>query len=369
MKTIEVKTLGRIYKILISRGISADIGTILTKYFKKEKKIFFITNKRIFNIHGEKIIEKINKNYNTSTLILRDGEEYKSQNTLTRIYDFFLKHHAHRDDIVIAFGGGVIGDTVGFAAATFNRGMILIQYPTTIISQVDSSIGGKVAINFKGIKNIIGCFYQPHLIICDPVLLNTLDENELINGLGEIVKYGLVFDYEIIEIMNELIKENPKSDLRLRNMITDQRFDEIIFKCSKIKTDIIEKDEFDTGIRNYLNFGHTIGHAIEKVIGFKNINHGQAVALGILCAIDISISIGFIKDSYKNKLLELYRLLKLPVSIDSKNVNDIFEAIFFDKKITDNKIKFILLKNLNEAVILDNIDERIIKNSIINLME
>ncbi len=369
MNKIRVTTLNRSYEMLIKRGISDKITSVLSESFNKINKIFFITNNKIFDIHGEKIIKKIERCYDVRMLVLRDGEEYKSSTTLTNIYEFFIKNQAHRDDIVIAFGGGVIGDTAGFAASTFNRGLILVQYPTTIISQVDSSIGGKVAINFKGIKNIVGCFYQPHLIICDPDLLNTLEEKEIINGLGEIIKYGLVFDHKIIEAVNKIINENPGSEERLKNMIKDKRFDEVIFRCSKIKSGIVEKDEFDNGIRNYLNFGHTIGHAIEKVIGFKNISHGQAVSLGILCAIDLSISLGFIEDSFKKELLELYGALKLPVKIYSKNVDDIFEAIRFDKKITEGKTKFIVLKKLNEAVIFNDIDETIIKNSIIKNIE
>ncbi|MDD3520786.1 MAG: 3-dehydroquinate synthase, partial [Actinomycetota bacterium] len=239
MNIINVKTLSRDYDILIRRDISEDVEAILSESFGTNKKIFFITNEKIFDIHGNKIVNKIKNNQELNILVLKDGEEYKSQDTLTGIYEFFIKNNAHRDSIVIAFGGGVIGDTVGYAAATFNRGLILIQYPTTIISQVDSSIGGKVAINFKGIKNVIGCFYQPHLIITDPLLLETLDENDLINGLGEIVKYGLVFDFGIIETINKIINENPFSEDRLKKMVLDERFIEIILKCSKIKADII----------------------------------------------------------------------------------------------------------------------------------
>ncbi|MDD3521135.1 MAG: hypothetical protein PHU65_07890, partial [Actinomycetota bacterium] len=171
------------------------------------------------------------------------------------------------------------------------------------------------------------------------------------------------------ETINKIINENPFSEDRLKKMVLDERFIEIILKCSKIKADIIEKDEFDAGIRNYLNFGHTIGHAIEKVVGFENINHGQAVALGILCALDISVSLGYIQDSYKKEILELYKLLKLPVKINSKNINEILKAILFDKKISSGKTKFIVLKKLNEAIIINDIDETIIKNSIINNMK
>ena len=369
MYKIDVKAISRNYSILIERGISEKTALLIEKYFPKKKKIYFITNKKIFNLHGNQLAGRIAPFYDLDTLLLKDGEEHKSIDSLAKIYDFFIKNYAHRDSIVISFGGGVLGDTVGFAAATFNRGMVLVQYPTTIISQVDSSIGGKTAINYSGIKNLIGCFYQPHLVISDPYLLGTLEEKELINGFGEIIKYGLVFDYQIIEILNEIINKNLNSENILKKIVNDEKFNDIIFKCSEIKADIVSRDEYDLGIRNYLNFGHTVGHAIEKVMGFKNINHGQAVALGMLCAMDLSVSLGFIDEQYKDRLLELYKTLKLPQKINIKKVEDIIEAIKFDKKIVEDKIKFVLLKKINQVVILDNIDENSVKNSIIKNMK
>lgn len=366
---IDVKTSNRDYCILIKKGLSGEIPALLSEFFPKRKKIFFISNKKIFNLHGKRITDTISLYYDLYTLLLQDGEEYKSLESLTKIYDFFIKNHAHRDSIAIAFGGGVLGDTVGFAAATFNRGMYLLQYPTTIIAQVDSSIGGKTAVNYEGIKNIIGCFYQPHLVLNDPDLLVTLAEKELVNGLGEVLKYGLVFDFEIIEILKDLAKKYLNSKDILKKIITDDVFNNIIIKCSRIKADVISKDEYDSGIRNLLNFGHTIGHALEKVIGFKNINHGQAVALGMLCAVDLSADLGFIENQLKNELLELYRTLKLPEKIDLKDSKEILEAIKFDKKISNGKIRFIVLKKINKAAALDNIDETFVKNSIIKNMK
>ncbi len=365
---IEVETSNRDYYILIKKGLSKKIETLLSNYFPKKRKIYLISNKKIFNLHGKKIVDRLEPCNDLFTLLLEDGEEYKSLKSLTKIYDFFIDNHAHRDSVVIAFGGGVLGDTIGLAAATFNRGMLLVQCPTTIISQIDSSIGGKTAVNYGGIKNIIGCFYQPHLVISDPDLLITLEEKELINGLGEILKYGLVFDFQIIEILREIINNNLNSKDILKKIIANEKFNNIITKCSEIKADIIRRDEYDLGIRNFLNFGHTVGHALEKVMGFKNINHGQAVALGILCAVDLSAALGFIEKQLKEDLLKLYKILKLPQKIDIKNIEDIMEAIKFDKKITDNKIKFIVLKKINEAAILDNIDETFIKDSIIKNM-
>jgi 3-dehydroquinate synthase len=369
MKIVTVKTLNRKYNIYIKNNITENFNLYLNKDIKDIKNVIIISNERVFSIYGDKIEKTIKNDFNYSKIILKDGEEYKNLDTLKFIYSQLLKINARRNDIIISFGGGVIGDTAGLAAATFNRGINLIQYPTTIIAQVDSSIGGKVAVNFENIKNIIGCFYQPHLIICDPNLLKTLNENEIINGLGEIIKYGLVFNYDIITDILKLIKNFKNNENRLFEIIKNEKFENIIYKCIKIKSQIVEEDEFDLGKRNLLNFGHTIGHALEKVVGFKNLNHGQAVSLGILCALDLSISMGFLNKEIKNKILDIYDILKLPKFIDNCDVDEVLNALQYDKKNLSAKNKFILLKEINNPIIISEIDEKLIKNSIINIIK
>ncbi len=368
MKIINVKTLNRIYNIYIENKITEKFNVYLKENIKDINNVILISNEKIFGIYGDIIEKIIKRDFDLKKIILKDGEEYKNIDTLKFIYSELININAHRNDIIISFGGGVIGDTAGFAAATFNRGMKLIQYPTTIIAQVDSSIGGKVAINFENTKNVIGCFYQPHFIICDPALLKTLNENEIINGLGEIVKYGLVFDYQIINDLLNLININKNDENRLFNIINNEEFNNIIYKCARIKSEIVKKDEFDLNERNLLNFGHTIGHALEKVIGFENLNHGQAVALGILCAIDLSLNMGYLSKEIKKNILDLYDILKLPKFIHHCNIDDTLNALKFDKKFVSGKNKFILLEELNKPVIYSDIDEKLIKNSIINLI-
>lgn len=369
MEIIKVKTLNRIYSIYIENNITEKFNEYLKENIKDVKNVILISNEKISGIYKNKIEKIIKEDFDFKKIILNDGEEYKNIDSLKFIYSELLKINAHRNDVIISFGGGVIGDTAGFAAATFNRGMKLIQYPTTIIAQIDSSIGGKVAVNFENTKNVIGCFYQPHLIICDPQLLKTLNENEIINGLGEIVKYGLVFDYQIINDILNLINTYKNDENRLFKIIIDEKFSNIIYKCARIKSKIVEEDEFDLNKRNLLNFGHTIGHALEKVVGFKNLNHGQAVALGILCALDLSLSMGYLNKEIKKSILDLYDILKLPKFIDKCDVDEILNALKFDKKFVSGKNKFILLKELNKPVIYTDIDEKLIKNSIINLIK
>jgi 3-dehydroquinate synthase len=369
MKSIKVNTSTRKYRILFGNDIFRDISHYLKNEFSGAHKIIVVSNETIFGIYGEIFNDVFSGETGFSKIILKDGEKYKNIDVLKSIYSELISLNAHRNDILVSIGGGVIGDTAGFAAATFNRGMNLVQVPTTVIAQTDSSIGGKVAINFENIKNVIGSFYQPHLIIIDTFFLKTLSEKEIINGMGEIVKYGLVFDYRIIKDILELSKKTGNDDDRLYKIIRNEKFNNIIYKCAKIKSEIVKKDEFDLKERQLLNFGHTIGHALEKAAGFEILNHGQAVAIGMLCAVDISINLGMLNKDFKNELVKLYEILKLPVYIKNIDKEKIFDSLKFDKKFVSDINRYILLENINKPVIMAGIDEIIIKKSIINYIK
>lgn len=369
MKSITINTKSRKYKILFGENISRDISFYLKNEFPGTNKIILVSNETIYKIYGEVFDNIFSGESCFRKIILRDGEKYKNMDVLRSVYSELISLNAHRNDILVAFGGGVIGDTAGFAAATFNRGMNFVQIPTTIIGQTDSSIGGKVAINFENIKNVIGSFYQPHLIIIDTLFLRTLDEKEIINGLGEIVKYGFVFDYSIIGDLLALTANQRLSENRLFELIKNKKFNNIIYRCAKIKSKIITKDEFDLKERQLLNFGHTIGHALEKSAGFEKLNHGQAVALGMLCSVEISVNLGMLDEHFKKEMIELYEILKLPVFIENIDPEKIFESLKFDKKFFSGINRYILLENINKPVILTGIDEKVIKNSIINYIK
>jgi 3-dehydroquinate synthase len=352
MEPIIVNTALRKYKILFGENIIGNILSYLKDEFYGDNKKIIISNEKVDKIYGKKFDEIFSNETNFSKIILKDGEKYKNMDVLKSIYLQLINLNAHRNDILIALGGGVIGDIAGFAASTFNRGTNLLQCPTTIIAQTDSSIGGKVAVNFENIKNVIGSFYQPHLIIIDTFFLRSLEEKEIINGMGEIVKYGLVFDYKIIDDLLDIANKFRNKEERLYEIIKNEKFNNIIYKCAKIKSEIIEKDEFDMNERQLLNFGHTVGHALEKTAGFDMLNHGQAVALGMLCAVEISLNLGMLNNGFKNELIELYKILKLPICIENITLEKIFESLKFDKKFYSNINKFVLLENVNMPVIL-----------------
>jgi 3-dehydroquinate synthase len=427
MKIINAETTLRKYPVYIGRGIINLAPELLNKHFSGSEKILFITNDIVYGIYNAIIDDFLRSTARSvKKIILKDGEEQKNLENTTNIYKSMLDFNMHRDDLVVAFGGGVIGDLAGFAASTFHRGLKLLQIPTTIISQVDSSIGGKAVVNFENVKNVIGSFYQPHAIIMDTLFLETLEEKDIINGLAEIVKYGIIFDRNILRLLNRMVLEKIRPG-RLNELISLPKFDEITYSCAKIKTSVVKKDEFDNNYRNLLNFGHTAGHAIEKISGFRRLNHGQAVAIGMIIAIDISISLGLLKDSDRQDIIDLYKKLKLPFSLDindnllSENVSagadkmsrqspgsrkkpdrtpafnsdeqrkdlavnseknsglsamdaknlkiklseDIFDAMKFDKKFSASANKFVLLKGINKPVFYHNIEAKVIKEAIL----
>ncbi len=370
MKKIIAKTLTRDYPIIIDHKVMAAhasrTASMVKNMFIDSEKIVFITNEKILSIYKKEIDEFLSATCVENRIIsLPDGEKEKNLNSVEKIYHELLDFNIHRNDLIVAFGGGVIGDTAGFAASTFHRGIRLIHFPTTIISQVDSSIGGKVVVNLHSFKNIIGSFYQPHAVIIDTDLLSTLEEKEIINGFAEVLKYGIVFDIKIIDQLLAITNKTGIEDCqRLFKIIQHNDFIKIIYRCCKIKAEIVQKDEYDTGVRNLLNFGHTFGHAIEKITGLKDINHGMAVAIGMVLAVDVSIKLGLAKPQLSKDLKKLYSLLKLPDKLPRLDTGKFMEVIKSDKKFTARKNKFILLKGINRPLFYYDVDENIIEQAL-----
>ena len=219
-----------------------------------------------------------------------------------------------------------------------------------------------MVINYQKVKNVIGSFYQPHMVMVDPAFLYTLDENQLINGLAEIVKYGLVFDKRILKKLEENVSQSEEK--RLFGLVKSEAFSEIIYECAKIKIKVVEKDEFDQDYRNLLNFGHTIGHCIEAASGLKKINHGRAVSMGMMVAIDISVKMGLVGGDLKEKTIKLYKKLKLPYKIPGLDTGKIISSLKYDKKSTKGKNKFVLLKGINRPFFYYGLDLDVIISSI-----
>lgn len=335
--------------LLQNPDIFADFVTNKNK--SKNKKIMIVTNTTIEKIYLNTLqntLAKITPKENIFATILPDGENYKNWETLQKIFDNLLANFFDRKSLIIALGGGVIGDMTGFAAACFQRGVDFLQIPTTLLSQVDSSVGGKTAINHPLGKNMIGAFYQPKAVFADIKTLQTLPKREISAGLAEILKYGFINDAPFLEFFTS---ENFAK-------IFDNNADvlsEIIYKSCQNKADIVAKDETessDKNLRALLNFGHTFGHAIETHFGYGTYLHGEAVAIGAMMAAEFSQNLGFITPKELAKIQTLLNQAKLPTALDKKvNANDLYKLMFHDKKVQNGTLNFVLLKNLGEAFV------------------
>lgn len=291
--------------------------------------------------------------------VIEAGEKNKHLDTIREIYDFLLTLKLDRNATIIALGGGVVGDIAGFVASTFLRGVNFVQIPTTLLAQSDSSVGGKVGVDFKGHKNIIGSFYQPKLVYINVNSLRTLPKRELSSGLAEVVKHGIIKDAEFYEY----IDENTEKILNL-----DQSTLQYIVKtnCS-IKGSVIEKDEKESGLRAILNFGHTIGHAIETVMDFELL-HGECVSLGMIGAFRMTNYLNLIDEESTLKVEDTLKKIGLPVTLEGIDVEKVYNQMFYDKKIVGNKLKFILpRKKIGEVVQCTIEDEKVIKRAIESL--
>jgi 3-dehydroquinate synthase len=363
MKIIKAKTELKNYSVYVDVKFNNILPSLIKEKFANCEKIVLVTNDKVFDIYRDTLkntLEKCRLPY--EFVIIRDGEEFKNLESVDYIYSRLIQFNIHRNDVLIAFGGGVVGDIAGFAAATFHRGIRFIQCPTTIIGQVDSSIGGKVGVNYRNIKNIVGSFFQPDSVLIDPDFNYTLDEEQIINGLGEVVKYGIVFDKKILNRLEESISN--ESDDRLFKLVRKEEFRNIIYRCSCLKVKVVEKDEFDTGYRNLLNFGHTLGHSIENVFNLRDINHGKAISIGMIIAIDISISLGLLKTEVKSNIIGLYKKLKLPYRLPEIDTDKIIDAIKYDKKFKSSQNKFVLLKDINKPLFYYNLERDVIIDNV-----
>ncbi|WP_127836970.1 3-dehydroquinate synthase [Clostridium prolinivorans] len=341
MRTVTVNLPNKTYSIYIDKGIINNIGKEIKKIYNN-KKIAIITDSNIEKLYGEKIENSlIRENFITQKIIIEPGEKSKCFEVLERVCDELLEFGLTRGDLIITFGGGVVGDLGGFAASILFRGIPFIQIPTSLLAQIDSSIGGKVAVNTKHGKNLIGSFYQPIAVYIDSDLLKTLEDRVLYDGMAEAIKYGAIKDEELFY---NLLKYKSKEEL-LENI------DEVIYTCCSIKKDVVEKDEKDTGERMLLNFGHTIGHGIEKYFKYEKFTHGEAVAMGMIAITQSSEELGITEKGTSDLLKKIIAKYNLPYKLPPMDKKDIINAISLDKKNTGKNINIILLKKIGQSFI------------------
>ncbi len=341
MKTLRVNLEEKSYDIIIGKNIIQEAGSYVKKVFQGSK-ICIITDDNVNKIWGDKVKESLEAaGFTVSVFQFNHGESNKNITTVLDAYSFLLNFKITRSDLVIGLGGGVVGDLAGFVASTFLRGVSFVQIPTTLLSQVDSSVGGKVGIDLPEGKNLVGSFYQPKLVLIDTNTLDTLSEKFFNDGLGEVIKYGLIRDEKLFQqLKNYENKKYLKDDMEY-----------IVYTCCNIKRQVVENDEHDTGERMILNFGHTLGHAIEKVYGFDLFSHGVAVGIGMYLITKISENLGLTEKNTSEEIKNMLVKYELPYNIDIKNKKEIIETITLDKKNIEGNLNVILIENVGKSFI------------------
>jgi len=347
MRRIKVKLGKNSYEIRAGAGLLAQTG-----HWLKENgfsgRLVIITDPTVKGLHGDALNHSLTKEgFSVTTLLVPEGENQKSLETAGRLYYELTGAYTERMTPILALGGGVIGDLAGFVAATYMRGVPLIQLPTTLLAQVDSSIGGKVAVDHGQLKNRIGTFYQPKLVMADIDTLKTLPVRELANGLAEVIKSAAIQNREFFAFLETNIERIKSLDA--------QALEEVVFQTARIKAEVVEQDERDLGLRNILNYGHTIGHAIESVSDF-GVDHGGAVAIGMLAAARISNKMGILDEKETVRLKNIIEKAGLPTEIPNLKVGEIIQAMRHDKKVLQNRIRFVLLKSIGSAFIIDEVN-------------
>lgn len=352
--TLGVDLGDRQYPIYIGSQFSHtdSCGTRLSQHIHG-KQVCIVTNTTIAPLYLETLKTMLGTEYAVSDVILPDGESYKNLDTLNKIFDTLLSEGHNRTTTLIALGGGVIGDMTGFAAACYQRGVAFIQIPTTLLSQVDSSVGGKTGVNHTQGKNMIGAFYQPQAVIADTDVLKTLPPRELSAGLAEVIKYGLINDLPFFEWlednMDALVQCNPEA------------LTEAILRSCDNKARIVAEDEKEHGVRALLNLGHTFGHAIETEMGYGEWLHGEAVGTGMVMAADLSHRMGWLTKDEKDRAHALIQRANLPLSAPNCITNEAFiQRMSVDKKVLDGRLRLILLRGIGRAEITSDVDIRLL---------
>jgi 3-dehydroquinate synthase len=352
MKKIRVKLGQNGYYIHVGADLLTETGHLLKELGFNDKAVI-ITDPTVKNLYGISLRQSLTGNgFKTALLEVPEGEEYKSLDTAGRLYHELTQFGAERLTPVLALGGGVIGDVAGFVAATYMRGVPLVQLPTTLLAQVDSSIGGKVAVNHGQLKNNIGAFYQPRIVVADITTLQTLPSAELTSGLGEVIKYAIIKDEDFFAYLEKHLEPIKALD--------EMTLEYIVTASARIKAEVVEKDEKDLGLRNILNFGHTIGHAIESVSEFR-ISHGQAVAIGMMVSSGIASEIGILENTSVVRIRKLLKRAGLMTRMPKIELSQVLETMTHDKKVMEGKIRFILPRTIGEVFMTDDVNMKIIE--------
>lgn len=353
---IPVKLPQNSYNVHVASGSLNRVGETI-KNLPIGKKILLVSNPEIFNFYGQITIDSLKKaGFQVNYHLIPAGESYKNLHSITQIYDSALSHQLERSSTMLALGGGVVGDMTGFAAATWLRGINFIQVPTSLLAMVDASIGGKTGVNHPQGKNLIGAFYQPKLVFIDPLVLKTLPEREFRAGMAEVIKYGIIWDAKLFD---QLEKASCLDNL---DDINSELLETIIVRSCQAKAEVVSQDEKEIGLRAILNYGHTIGHAIESCTNYETFVHGEAVAIGMVEAGKIAVASNLWRQDEAKRQYDLIVKTGLPTKIpDDIDRQQIIDLLKTDKKVKSGKVRFILPTQISKVIITDKITSDLLK--------
>ncbi|MEQ8972932.1 MAG: 3-dehydroquinate synthase [Coleofasciculus sp. C1-SOL-03] len=358
---IRVEVPPQSYDIAIAPGSLDDIGVWMSR-LKLGKKVLLVSNPAIFRRYGERAIAALKLvGYQVSHCTLPAGERYKTLKSIQKIHDAALQNRLERSSTMVALGGGVIGDMTGFAAATWLRGINVVQVPTSLLAMVDAAIGGKTGVNHPQGKNLIGAFHQPRFVLIDPHVLQTLPPRELRAGMAEVIKYGVIWDAELFTKLESTKRLDQRRYL-------DEELLSFILSCScQAKADVVSQDEKEAGLRAILNYGHTIGHAVESLTGYKVVNHGEAVAIGMVAAGQIAVDLQMWTSQEAERQKALIEKAGLPTQLPpGLDIDEIIDTLQTDKKVKDGKVRFILPTQIGEVTITDQVPADLIRQVLNN---
>jgi 3-dehydroquinate synthase len=351
---VDVSTPSRKYGITLGDGVLARLPRLLDDA-KAPARRFVVSSPTVWRFHGERFAAACQ----AEPIIVPDGERFKQMPTVARVYDALIKANADRASTLITFGGGVIGDLAGFAAATYLRGIALVHVPTTLLAQVDSAIGGKVGVNHPLGKNLIGAFYQPHAVVVDPSVLGTLPRREFRAGLYEVIKYGMTSSPALFERVE---RERKAIFARVPEVLTA-----VIAESCRIKADVVAADEKESGLRRILNFGHTAGHALEAVTRYRRFRHGEAVGYGMLAAAELAVARGALAESDRKALADLITSLGPLPPVADISLGQVLDAMKHDKKMVAGRLHFVLPTAIGAWAIVDDVTEKEMKKALTRL--
>lgn len=357
MQKISVNLPSDSYQISISSGSLIQLGEEM-RQLNLGKKVLLVSNPEIFDYYGQICLQSLqDAGFETHIHLIPPGETHKNLQSIARVYDAALANHLERSSTLVALGGGVIGDMTGFAAATWLRGVNFVQVPTSLLAMVDASIGGKTGVNHPQGKNLIGAFYQPKLVLIDPSVLNTLPVREFRAGMAEVIKYGVIWDADLFTKLEQA--ENIDSFVS----INEELLQTILVRATQAKAQVVSQDEKEAGLRAILNYGHTLGHAVESLTNYQQFVHGEGVAIGMVAAGKIAVMMGLWTESNAKRQEQLIAKTKLPTQIPPElEIDKILAMLKTDKKVKSGKVRFILPTQIGQVTITDKVTDEIIKS-------